>query len=218
VLGRLRSRLPLLAAAALIAAALADPLVETIANTGLVGPGYSDDNHTSVLPALVAGALLALLVICMRSLALLRREPAGRGWVIRAARQISTQPPLRDLPLLLALQFAILFIMESSEQLAFGGRLAGGLAWLGGPLWFSVSVHVAVGWACIVALARAMRSIVTRCARLVRTALGFFQDAFARDNAVLFAKRIDGALPSRLGGAFVHRLGERAPPLLPLLI
>jgi hypothetical protein len=210
----LNSRLPLLAATALIAAALADPLVETIANAGLVGPGYSDDNHLSVLPTLVAGGLLALLVIGTRSVALLRHDFGPQRWMMQAARQISNQAPLRDLPLVLALQFGILFIMESGEQLAVGGRLAGGTAWLGGPIWFSVAAHVAIGWVCIVALSRAMRSIVARCAILVRIAIEFFEDAFTRANAVLFARRVDDPMAAHVQGAFVHRLGERAPPLL----
>jgi len=45
------SRLPFLLAVALVAAALGDAFVETVSNSGLVGAGYADDNHASVLPA-----------------------------------------------------------------------------------------------------------------------------------------------------------------------
>jgi hypothetical protein len=214
VLDRLSSRLPLLAAAALIAAAVADPLVEGIANTGLVGPGYADNDHLSVLPTLVVGGLLTLLVIYTRSLALVRYKSAGRDWIVKTARQISTRAPLADLPLVLVLQFAVLFIMESSEQLALSGRISGGTAWLGGPIWFSVSVHAAIGCACIVGLSRALRSIVTRCAVLVSIAIEFFQDAFTRSNAAPFARRLDDPMSPRVQSIFVHQLGERAPPLL----
>jgi hypothetical protein len=148
-------RLPFLAAAALIAAALADPLVETIANTGVLGAGYADNDHSSVLPTLLIGAVLTLLVI------------AARTWAVAFARHICERSVLDDLPYVLLLQFIALFIMESAEQLLAGGRLLGGTAWLGGPVWFSLCTHVLVGFLSTVLIFRGVRTIAQRCARLI---------------------------------------------------
>jgi hypothetical protein len=214
VLAKVVSRLPFLATVALIAAALGDPLVETISNTGIFGRGYYDNDHASVIPTLVAGSLLAIVMIVRRTLTLLRDAPETGQWPIEMARHISARSPIQDLPYVLALQFIALFGMESAEQLFVGGRLLGGLAWLGGPLWFSLFIHVLIGSMCTVAIARAMRAIVAHCATLVVSALEFKLDAFARENSALFIARDDESARLRIQILHVHQLGERAPPLL----
>jgi hypothetical protein len=212
------SRLPFLIAVALIAAALGDPLVETIANTGLFGHGYADNNHLSVVPTLIAGALLAFALIWRRCLELLHRPVEHRDWLVEIATRISARSPLQDLPYVLILQFGALYVMESSEQILSGGSLLSGTAWFGGPIWFSVLTHVLLGTACTVLVARAMRSIVKRCATLIRIALEFLLDAFSRQGTGAFARHGHNARPFRLQNVHVHQLGERAPPLLATLI
>jgi hypothetical protein len=211
------SRLPFLIAVALIAAALGDPLVETVSNTGLIGRGYSDNNHLSVIPTLIAGALLAFLLICRHCLELLRRPAEHRDWLVDMATRISARSPSQDLPYVLVLQFAALYCMESAEQLFFGGKLLGGTVWLGGPIWFSICTHVLLGSACAILAARAMRSIVKRCATLVRVALEFLLDAFSGEDSAVFARLRDNGASFRPQRVYVHQLGERAPPLLPTL-
>ncbi len=76
-------------AVGLIAAALGDPLVETIANTGMLGKGYSDNNHLSVLPALFAGLALVIEVLAFRSLQIYRESAhRRRDWVVDVAERI----------------------------------------------------------------------------------------------------------------------------------
>ncbi len=214
VLAKVVSRLPFLATVALIAAALGDPLVETISNTGIFGRGYYDNDHASVVPTLVVGSVLAIVMIVRRTLALLRAAPESGQWPIEMARYISARSPIQDLPYVLVIQFIALFGMESAEQILLGGKLLGGLVWLGGPLWFSLFVHVAIGTVCTVAIARAMRAIVTHCATLVVSALEYKLDAFSRENAALFIRRDGESARFRIQVLHVHQLGERAPPLL----
>jgi hypothetical protein len=213
----LGSRMPFLLAAALMAAAVGDPLVETISNTGILGRGYSDNNHLSVIPALIAGGAWALAIVCKRCLELVRNPSERRDWLIDMARSISVRSPLQDVPCVLVLQCAVLFAMESSEQLIAGGRLLGGTAWLGGPIWFSALTHVLLGSLCTLLIARGTRAILRRCAAFVAIALEFIFDAFVRGNSGVFAFRRDSS-PFRCNQMLhVHQLGERAPPLfLPL--
>ncbi len=200
-------------AVALVAAALADPLVETVANTGILGPGYSDNDHASVLPALLAGAVLLLFVIVARCFGLLYHASTCR-LALRIARQIAARAPLADLPYVLLLQFAALFAMESSEQLFFDGRLAGGTAWLGGPIWFSIFMHVLIGWVCTVLVAQAMRTIVRRCAALASIVLDRILCALERSNDSRFVPARGASTRTHARMLHVRQVGERAPPLL----
>ncbi len=210
------SRLPFLLAVALIAAAIGDPLVETISNAGAFGRGYADNNHASVVPALVAGAGLALLVIAGRCVSLLRHGSALRrgDWLVDGVACLARQSPLRDVPLVLALQFAALFTMESVEQLAFGGRLLGGSAWLGGPVAFSLIAHAALGSGCTLLLAALARSILATFTSFVRDAIESILFSLARDGERAFIRRREGAALPRLQAPYVGQLGGRAPPRL----
>jgi hypothetical protein len=199
------SRLPLLLATAIVAAALGDACVETIANSGVIGRGYADNNHLSIVPALVAGACLLLLVIVVRSIHLLRRT--------RTRTSLPPRSTLFNAACVFALQLTALFVMESVERIAYGGNVSFGSAWLGGPVWFSLPAHAALAYTCTQAAARFTRSAAHRCAALVVSALRSFFPAGApgalltphrSDAAFLFAERF-----------CVRNTGERAPPFLP---
>jgi hypothetical protein len=200
------SRLPFLTAVALLAAAVADPFVETIANTGVLGSGYADNDHSSVIPTLIVGGLLALLVV------------GTRTWALALARRVVERAPLDDLPYVLVLQFVALFGMESVEQLLDGGHLLGGAIWLGGPVWFSVATHIAIGVACTLLVARAMRVIARRCATIVSVALDFILCEHRRASAAQFTRRCHDSTERYTRHVFVRQVGERAPPLLVTLI
>ena len=201
-------------AVALVAAAIADPLVESIANTGALGRGYSDNDHASVVPTLIFGSVLLLLVIGARCLGLVRRASVYRRWVVGIARHLCARPALADLPYVVLLQFAALFVMESCEQLLYDGRLGGGTAWLGGPIWFSIATHVLIGLLCTILAACATRSIVRRCAALVSIALDFILCALRIGDVALFARRRHEATCGHAQRLDVGRLGQRAPPQL----
>jgi hypothetical protein len=212
------SRLPFLLAVALIAAAVGDPLVETVSNSGLFGYGYNDNNHLSVIPVLVAGSILALVVIVSRSLSLFHRGSMLRrgDWVVESATRLSRQSALSDVPLVLAMQFAALFMMESVEQLAFGGKLLGGIVWLGGPVLFSLVTHAVLGTACTLLLAALARSILATVASFVREAVDAILVSLARDAERAFIKRRADAWLPRAQAPHVRQVGSRAPPSLPV--
>jgi len=210
-------RFPFLLAVALVAAAVGDALVETISNSGVLGSGYNDNNHLSVIPALVAGVLLALIVVSARTFALFRRGSAlRRDWLIESAYSLARESPLRDIPLVLGLQFAALFTMESIEQLAFGGRLLGGTVWLGGPLAFSLLTHALLGSAFTLLLAALVRAILATVASLVRDAIEAILFSLSRGCRRSFVKRDPDATLPRAQAPHLRQLGGRAPPAHPL--
>ena len=211
------SRLPFWLAVALIAAAIGDPLVETIANAGLFGPGYADNVHSSVVPALIAGLSLALLLLGWQCRRFFRYGRDANERPIDMARRFLARPSRCDIPHVLALQLVALFFMESSEQLFCEGGLLGGTAWLGGPVWFSLLAHALIGAVCTVLIARGMRAIARRCARLVEIAFDRVLWAFGRESGAVFARRDDESTRCRTQVLHVHQVGERAPPLLPAL-
>jgi hypothetical protein len=208
-------RLPFLIAVALVAAALGDALVETVSNTGIFGPSYFDNNHVSVVPALLAGIVLTLEAIGLRCFALYHRaRSTRRGWLIDAATCIAAGSAARDIPWVLLTQIAALFVMESTEQFVFGGKLLGGTVWLGGPVLVSLAIHALSGAACTLLLGWSMRAISETVATLVVTAIAFIALAIARNVAgPILARRDELAVP-RAQSPHARQIGERAPPLL----
>ena len=196
------SRLPFLIAVALLAAAIGDALVETISNTGVLGNGYADSNHLSLIPTAVAGGSLVALLILRRCIAVLRDLAERFAW----------SPA--DIPVVWILQFIALFVMESCEQLCFGGKLLGGTVWLGGPVWFSMLAHLVLGASCMIVVGKAIDVLVRHCAVLVGIALEFIFDAYARGNATSFAFRRRSSNVRCNRALCVAQIGERAPPQL----
>lgn len=208
-------RLPFLIAVALVAAALGNALVERVSNSGIFGPSYFDNNHLSVVPALLAGIVLTLEAIGLRGFALYRHARIrGDDWLIDAATCIAARAPARELPYVLVMQMAALFAMESTEQLLLGGKLLGGTVWLGGPILFSLLVHGLIGTVCTFLLGWSMRAISETVASLVVTAIAFIAILTSRGAAgAILARRDDLAFP-RAQSPHVRQIGERAPPLL----
>ncbi len=201
-------------AVALVAAALGDSLVESVSNSGLVGAGYADDNHLSVLPALLAGAGLVLAFVRSRCLDVLRHGSSlrRRAWLRDLATRWAAGSPAREFPLVFGMQLAFLFAMESVEQLIGGGRLLGGTAWLGGPVLFSLLAHALLGAACTLLLGWLGRNVLAAFAAFVCAALERILLEIERARATIVAARRDGS-PFRLAQApQAARRGKRGPP------
>ncbi|MGB6984452.1 MAG: hypothetical protein WBD74_00605, partial [Candidatus Aquilonibacter sp.] len=146
-------------AAAVIAAAIADPCVETVANAGWFGPGnFTDHSTLDVVPALVSGAVLIAICLAMR----IRRE------LLRASGEALRADVERLLPALFATQLGVLWTMETGEQIVVAGHPLGGTIWLGGPLWFSLTVHALVGLGVALALAQTVCVCASTTARMIR--------------------------------------------------
>ena len=189
----------LCAAIALVAAAIADPIVEAISNAGVFGPGpFTDRSTADVIPTLVAGGLVVVVQLVVRL------------WTRRDGRALKCGLA-RLLPAAFILQIAILFVMENCEQLAIYHHVLGSTIWLGGPIAFSLGVHAAVCAAVAVALVRAV-SLLTRAVagiwRVIRAlATVSPQRSFAARRRYRRAPR--PAVP------LLCRIGVRGPPALP---
>ncbi len=207
------TRFSFLAAVALIAAAVADPVVESIANSGILGGRYEDNNHLFVTPVLLIGGAFILRVLTLRCLDVWRSTSGSRNWLVDVAKEFSERSTLQDLPYVFGMQLAALFLMESAEQLAVGGRLLGGTAWLGGPILFSLLAHAMVGAVCLCALESFLRALLRTFASFVRSVIEFIWLAISRaDGGIRFGRR---EAPNLLAqSVHVHQVGGRAPPLL----
>ncbi|HZO92521.1 MAG TPA: hypothetical protein VFB22_02035 [Candidatus Baltobacteraceae bacterium] len=209
------ARLLFCLAASIVSAALADPLVESLSNSGAFGPGrFTDHSNGDVLPALGAGLLLATLFVfglVRRTFvaAPLRRTPA---WLHASHAALPVRAAIRLLPATFALQIATLFVAESVEQLAVAGHLLGGTVWLGGPAFASLSIHATVGLAVVVVLARLLdwiaRGIVDVIVSLRRLVLAW--DSLSPLPALLarFVPPVGSQAPARAAAP------GRAPPTL----
>ncbi len=209
-------RFPFLLAAALVAAALGDLVVEGVSNTGAFGSGYFDHDHLSVVPVLVAGLALALELAVLRLIALLRgNAPAARpGRRIGLPVRFSAGSPLRDLPLVFGLQLAAVYAMQSAEQLAAGGAPLAGAGWLGGPLAFALLVYVLSAAACSVALGLLTRAILAAGRALIRIVLELVLALGDQAARAWFGRRAAFAC-ARAQAPHVRQIGGRAPPRSP---
>jgi hypothetical protein len=201
------------------AATLTDPLVESASNAGWFGSGsFTDHSTIDVLPVLGIAALAALTYVYLRarpSLASRSVEFARRLRASVASPSIATTAPRPSARLLLgtfALQLALLYVMETCEQIVVTGHALGGTVWLGAPIAIALALHAvacvlsacALAWIlpelsrAAVALARFVRRSRNRLAGPARAAGGLSSDAPATAPAGLMATR----------------LGKRAPPFL----
>ncbi len=207
-------RAPFVIAAALLAAATANPIVESIADSGVFGGGFADHDQSSVGPTLAIAALFALAFVVARTVRLLKRAPASTSMFSEIARDLARRGPARDVPLVLALQFAALYAMERVECFASGG-VESGLAWLGGPILFAVAVHAFVGIGATFALGFALRSCARLLATAVRAVLEAIAIARARGTAGAFTTQTFHAIA---GSSLAHvaSVRGRAPPPTPI--
>jgi hypothetical protein len=146
-------------AAAAIAAATADPLVEGVSNAGWFGRGsYTDHSNLDVLPTLALGAILGVLYLVFR----VRRD------LLQASDDALHTTVSRLLVPIFGLQLALLASMETLEQIVVAGHSLGRTVWLGGPIWFSLSVHAAVCVAVSFGLARVLQAWASTTVRFIR--------------------------------------------------
>jgi hypothetical protein len=185
-----------------IAAAVADPLLEFASNAGFFGPGaFTDRSNADVLPALLVGC--AFLIFC----ALL----SARTDLIHASNRALRPGIATLLPCAFLIQIAVLYAMETSEQLVVYGHVLGPAIWLGAPPAVSVLAHAFTCALVGFLLARAVRSLARSALSLLR----FVRTLVARTYAPQPATR----LPLRAGPVYSLALvsgavRERAPPLL----
>ena len=188
-------------AAAVVAAAIADPFVEAISNAGWFGPeSLTDHSNLDVFPALICGLALLMVALALR----VRKE------LLRTSREALRTNVGRLLPAIFGLQLAVLFVMETIEQIFVAGHPLGGTIWLGGPLWFSLTVHAAI----CVAIAFALSRAVCMCARTTLRVIRHLRALAMRalHAPAPHAPRTRGTAFSRCELLVHCRIGNRAPP------
>jgi hypothetical protein len=205
-------------AIALIAAALGDPLVETVSNTGIFGRAFIDDNHQSVATVLVAGLVLGLLLLVVRfRFASARASKGSPDWLHEVVSGLSRTSSSRHIAPIFGAQLAVVYVMESCEQLLGPGASVHGLSWLGAPLVVSLPMHFAVCVFCACVIRHATRSILPGFIAAICDVLDRILVEFARDAArSVFVSSIEQLVRHvRLTAA--QRIRGRAPPSLATL-
>ena len=207
------TRLPFRVAVALVAAAIADPFVESISNTGIFGGHFHDDNHLGVIPTMFACALLLLELLILRFIDVWRGSAHRSRTLADFARGLTPRSFARDLPYVFAFQLAVVFGMENAEQLAVSGHFVGDATWLGGPIAFSLIAHGLIGACCAFVLGTCMRKIVEAFHASVAGAIRFMWLAIPRAVGSAFDIERRNTQCRRARTLHVRQIGGRAPPL-----
>jgi hypothetical protein len=188
-------------AVAVMAAAVADPFVEACSNAGLFGSGaFTDHSNAAVVPALFGGSACLAVYLILR----VRRE------LLRRSCEALRPHFAALLPRIAVLQMLVLFAMESSEQFLVYGHFYGGAVWLGGPVWFSLTIHALVGAALAIGLARLLGMWTRTTVRAIRLMRALAMRALHAPAPLALRPRSFAAL--RLPAPVLCRIGNRAPP------
>lgn len=194
---------------AIIAAALADPLLEFASNAGAFGScNCTDHSNLDVLPALLLGSLFGLRYLYLR----VRRHFAAAGATDEGppSGTLASNVLARLLPATFALQLLVLFTMETAEQAVVRGQVLGGLIWLGAPAPISLAVHALFCIAVTFIGAFILRTLTTTAVRIAGFILRAIASSARRPHG-LFA-RFPYPVAFRRLVPVGCRIGERAPP------
>jgi len=206
---RLRGLFALTAAAA--AATVTDPVVETASNAGCFGPGsFTDHSTADVVPVLAVASLAALTYVYLRARP--ATSVATEASATCSSARAVAQPCLPLLPWIFASQLAVLFAMETCEQIAVTGHPLGGTVWLGAPVAIALTVHAVACVLSAFALARILPGLTRAAvalALLVRRSRGRL--AVEARGTRVSASDAPATPPA---DPMAARLGKRAPPLL----
>ena len=197
-------------AVAAIAAALADLVIESLANHGAFGhAGFTDGSNAVNGPAAVLGAIFLLRFLYLRVRCALRAGGNASAPSGPTLRQLTLAAIMGRLAAIFVVQIAALWIMETVEQYAVFGHGFGGTVWLGGPVALSLAMHAVVCVATAFGARFVLRALEPRAVRLLRAmlaVLGVVGDA----SRPRFRR---GLAPVVVLPYFVLcRIGVRAPP------
>lgn len=167
VLSRIRPKpWGFVAACAVGAAALIDPIVEGLSNAGLFGPGrFTDGSNADVIPALCVASVLFCAAVISLARSMFWQEAYPPLWLRRYARELRSSSLVQLLPAVFVLQLLSLFTMETVEQIVTAGHPLGALIWLGGPIFTSIAMHL-VG--CVLVTAVLSKAVTVSAHTVVR--------------------------------------------------
>lgn len=199
-------------AVALVAAAVADPLVESASNAGFFGAGnFTDHSQWDVMPLLVAGIFFVTVHWLGRVRRLLHsKDKPISSFNLSGAGTLGSVLSL--LPGTYALQVCILFAGETLEQWIVYHHLLGGTIWLGGPMAVSLLAHAAACMFVATTAALLLRAFADTTARLVRRIAGFAAQSSRIPRRAFSVLRARSYVVLPL--IALHRVAERAPPVL----
>ncbi len=199
-------------AAAVIAAAMADPIIESLSNAGVFGPGrFTDHSTIDVIPALCVALGLVLILVVMLARGLIKESDHPPQWVRSCAAFVGSRSLWNMLPSTYLMQMVVLFGMETLEQIATAGHPLGAMVWLGAPIAASMIIHAI---SCVVftwALSRIVVSSARTIARAVRQALELLRALLANDAPPVAAYHVAAR---RFIEPYLRALHGRAPPIL----
>ena len=196
---------------AVLAAALADPLMEFASNAGWFGAGhFTDGSNLDVLPALGVALIAAGIVGGLQVAKLV----TGRStdWLRASDTALRGQRLAHVLPIAFGLQLGVLYVMESAEQIVVRGHALGGTIWLGGPAPVSLLVHAAACLFIATAALRLLRMFTYAAGRIIARIVASMSRPVQPLANRARGRREGAACGSRIR-ALAH-LRKRAPPLL----
>lgn len=185
-------------AAAVVAAALADAIVEFASNSGWFGSGsFTDHSNLDIVPALLVGFGLLAFYMVRRARAVLAGQALQQGVVVA-------------LPAIFALQLLALYVMETAEQLVVWRHVLSPTAWLGGPLPISLTIHAILCLAVALTIARSKRALAATTLRVMRMLAAIVHFAVRAGRPILAARFESICFKELL--PLLCSIGERAPP------
>jgi hypothetical protein len=187
-------------AIAVVAAALADPIVEFASNAGWFGSSsFTDHSNLDVVPALLAGLGLLAFYMVRKARAVLAGQTLQHG--VAAA-----------LPLIFLLQLITLYAMETVEQLVVWRHVLSPTTWLGGPLPASLTIHGIVCLAVALTIVRTKRALAATTLRVMRILASVAFSAAKTARPVVPARCESLSFKQLL--PLLCSIGERAPPTI----
>jgi hypothetical protein len=200
------------AAVAMIAAAIADPMIESASNAGWFGPGNFTDHSTwDVIPALLVGLFFVALHLWTRVRTTINARHDSPDWP-RLAKDAIGPSVMRLVPVIFAAQVAILYLMETAEQRVMYGHALGGLLWLGGPIAVSFGTHAIMAALIAVTASKVLRAFADAAIHAMHWMRAFALSHVRFAEPVYLRFQAFSSLGRSAGTA--SRNGERAPPIL----
>jgi hypothetical protein len=201
------------AAAALLAAVLADAVVEGLSNAAVFWRGqYTDGSSVDLLPVfLIAVLALGLTLYLWLRLEARGKRPSARSLILSTARVLCRRQILRVLPLIFLLQIVVLLVMETTEQVVVYGHTFGGTVWLGGPVAVSLLIHAVFSVVCAFSISSALGALAKAVLRVVSSILTrYIARTRTRPTTAL---RLEPPLCSLTLGVTRSAVQRRGPPL-----
>jgi hypothetical protein len=194
--------------ASLLAAAIADIIVETASNSGLFGSqNFTDHSTLDILPTIFGAMLLVGACIAFRVYRAIATTSTVRQSVRRAVEATTIGSTL---PWIFTTQILVLFTMENIEQLVVYGHALGGTIWLGGPIAVALFVHAVFCVVVTFSLASLLRALSASLTQIIGSLLRFLPALEAQN---LFARAFSiRTLVRCVQQPTLCRIGERAPP------